>query len=77
LIAIHEETHCQSFHVFIEWGSTVLFDCYVNHPTNAEEAAMRRHKMGIAEWLDYWIGWLCGFIRCDTCQDGRKVQLLY
>lgn len=29
---VHEETHRQFFHVFIEWGSTVLFDEWVNPP---------------------------------------------
>ena len=35
--AIHEETHRQFFHVFIEWGSSVLFDeCVVPPETNED-----------------------------------------
>jgi hypothetical protein len=48
LTAIHEETHRVFFHVFVEWGSTVFFDAYVVHPTNAEEAATHTHERGIA-----------------------------
>jgi NTP pyrophosphatase (non-canonical NTP hydrolase) len=33
--AIHEETHRQFFHVFIEFGSTVLFEEFVKMPSTA------------------------------------------
>ena len=35
--AINEETHRQFFHVFIDYGSTVLFDEFVKYPKTAEE----------------------------------------
>lgn len=35
--AIHEETHRQFMHVFIKYGSTILFDEFVRYPVNAEE----------------------------------------
>ena len=35
--AIHEETHRQFFHVFIDWGSSVLFDEWVLPPQTAED----------------------------------------
>lgn len=37
--AINEETHRQFFHVFIEWGSTVLFNQWVKMPINATQFA--------------------------------------
>jgi hypothetical protein len=40
--AINEETHRQFFHVFIEYGSTVLFDEFVKYPTTADE--YRQHQ---------------------------------
>ena len=36
--AISEETHRRFFHIFIEFGSTTLFDRYVVAPANAESA---------------------------------------
>jgi hypothetical protein len=62
--AIHEETHRVFFHVFVEWGSTVFFDSYVVHPTNAEEAAMHTHEMGIA-----------GFDGCVGSTDATRVGM--
>jgi hypothetical protein len=36
--SISEETHCQLFHVFIEWGWSSLFEEYVITPgTEVEE----------------------------------------
>jgi hypothetical protein len=35
--AIHEETHLQFFHKFIEFASTALFREYVQMPTTVEE----------------------------------------
>jgi hypothetical protein len=35
--AIHEETHRQFFHRFIEFGSTTFYDEMVKFPTNAQE----------------------------------------
>jgi hypothetical protein len=46
--AISEETHRQFLHIFIEWGSTTLYDTCVKTPTNAEEVATHMHEFGIA-----------------------------
>jgi hypothetical protein len=65
LTTIHEKMH-QFFHAFIEWGSTVLFDCYVVHPTNAEEAATHMHEMGIT-----------GFDGCVASSDAKHVMAVW
>ena len=46
--AIDEETHRQFFHVFIEYGSTVLFSRYVTSPSNSQEAADHMAEFKIA-----------------------------
>ena len=46
--AIHEETHRQFFHVFIEFGSTVLFRKFVITPSSAEEAMSHQHEFNQA-----------------------------
>jgi hypothetical protein len=56
--------HRQFFHVSMEWGSTVFFDCCVVHPTNAEEAATHTHKMVIA-----------GFDGCVGSSDATHVGM--
>ncbi len=45
---INKETHRQFLHVFIKFGSTVLFDKHVCMPTNAEEAADHMSEYFIA-----------------------------
>jgi hypothetical protein len=62
--AIHEETPQIFFHVSGEWGSTVFFNSYVVHPTNAEEAATYTHEMGIA-----------GFDGCVGSTDATHVGM--
>ena len=42
--AISEETHRRFFHVFIEFGSTVLFDKHVIAPANAESASTHQRE---------------------------------
>lgn len=46
--AIHEETHRQFLHQFIEYGSDVLVAKYINPPTTAEEYShhQREYTMG-------------------------------
>jgi DDE superfamily endonuclease len=46
--AIHEETHRQFFHRFIEFGSTVLYNKFVKMPTNPEEykKSQRQYDIG-------------------------------
>jgi len=43
--AIHEETHRQFFHVFIEWGSTWLYEKYVSEPFNSDMARQLGQQM--------------------------------
>ncbi|CAB9517844.1 Plant transposon protein [Seminavis robusta] len=45
--AINEETHRQFFHVFIEFGSTNLFQKYVSHPVNAEQYRTHQHEFNM------------------------------
>jgi DDE superfamily endonuclease len=45
--AVAEETHRQFFHVFIEWGSTVLFKQHVKCPTNAEEYSLHQNEFTV------------------------------
>jgi hypothetical protein len=62
--AISEETHRQFFHVFIEYGSTVLYERYVIAPTTAEEAAPHMHEMSLA-----------GFHGCCGSSDATHVMM--
>lgn len=62
--AIHEETHRQFFHKFIEFGSTVLFHEYVKMPTTAEDY----HR----SQLQYDIGGLTG---CGFSTDATNVVM--
>lgn len=45
---VHAEVHRQFFHVFIAYGSDVLFKRYVTMPTNSETASSHMHEMTIA-----------------------------
>jgi DDE superfamily endonuclease len=45
--AIHEETHRQFFHKFIEFGSTTFYDKMVKFPTNAQEYEKSKHLYDI------------------------------
>ena len=45
---ISREVHRNFFHVFIDWGSTVLFDKYVIAPSNADEAKIHEKEMALA-----------------------------
>ena len=40
-IGISEEVHRRIFHVFIQFGSTALYNRYVNTPSNMDEAKQR------------------------------------
>jgi hypothetical protein len=46
--AMHEETHCQFFHILIHWGSTTLCDKYVVSPQTSAESKTHMHELGIA-----------------------------
>ena len=45
--AIGEETHRQFFHVFIEWGTLVLFPMHVKRPANAAEYSLHQHEFNV------------------------------
>ncbi|CAB9523595.1 Plant transposon protein [Seminavis robusta] len=45
--AINEETHRQFFHVFIQFGSSDLFQEYVTHPVNAEQYRTHQHEFNM------------------------------
>jgi hypothetical protein len=45
--AIHEETHRCFFHVFIEFGSTLLFRKYVNVPTRDDASSAEYEAAGL------------------------------
>ena len=45
--AVSRDVHRVFFHAFIEFGSTVLYDRYVNAPLNFEDA--RRHMLEFIE----------------------------
>jgi hypothetical protein len=62
--AIHEETHRQFFHKFIEFASTALFCEYVQMPTTVEE--YKRSQ------LQYDIGRLTG---CGFSTDATNVVM--
>ena len=62
--AIHEETHRQFFHVFIEWGSSVLFDEWVAPPQTEED--LRDHT---AEYT------MAGFNGCIASIDATHVSM--
>ncbi|CAB9518733.1 Plant transposon protein [Seminavis robusta] len=42
--AINEETHRQFFHIFIDWGSTNLFETFVKMPVTRQEYAKHRKE---------------------------------
>jgi hypothetical protein len=62
--AISEETHRQFLHVFIDYGSTVLFARYVITPTTAEEAAPHMNEMNQA-----------GYRGCCGSSDATHVMM--
>ena len=62
--AIHEETHRQFFHVFIDWGSSILFDEWVVPPQTQEE--LQSH---IVEFT------MAGFNGCIGSVDGTHVAM--
>ena len=62
--AIHEETHRQFFHRFIEYGSTVLFNEMVKMPTTSEEYKRSQRQ--------YDIGGLTG---CGFSTDATNVVM--
>ena len=62
--AIHEETHRQFFHVFIDWGSSVLFDEWVVPPQTVED--LREHT---AEFV------MAGFNGCIGSIDATHVSM--
>jgi len=62
--AINEETHRQFFHVFILFGSTVLYNKYVKAPRTKEEASDCAYEMGLA-----------GFHGCIGSSDATHVGL--
>jgi hypothetical protein len=62
--AINEETHRQFFHVFISYGSKVLFPKYVTAPTTKEEALKNMKEFGKA-----------GYHGCIGSSDGTHVGM--
>lgn len=63
--SISEETFRQFFHVFIRWGSTVLYDKYVKYPKEEHEAAVHTQEMEQA-----------GFSGCIASTDATHVCML-
>lgn len=63
--AVSEETHRSFFHVFIDYGNSVLFDRHVKTPTNEEEII--RHHMYEMEQA--------GFHGCIGSTDATHVML--
>ncbi|CAB9530288.1 unknown protein [Seminavis robusta] len=47
MTAIHEETHRQFFHTFIDFGANILYPLYVKMPQNAEEFADHRKEFNV------------------------------
>ena len=62
--AIHEETHRQFFHVFIEWGSSVLFDEWVVPPETNEDLVEHTAEFSMA-----------GFNGCIGSVDATHVSM--
>ena len=62
--AIHEETYRQFFHVFIEWGSSVLFDEWVVPPETNEDLVEHTAEFSMA-----------GFNGCIGSVDATHVSM--
>ena len=62
--SMSEETHRQFFHVFIQWGSTTLYDMFVSYPKQKEEVKLHTNEMEVA-----------GFHGCIGSTDATHVSM--
>ena len=62
--AIDEETHQQFFHVFIQYGSTTMYDKYVITPKTPDDASTHIREMELA-----------GFPGCFGSTDATHIAM--
>ena len=59
---IYKETHHHFFHVFLKYGSSIIYDRFIVMPTAAEEAKTHMHEMKMA-----------GFPGCISSTDATHI----
>ena len=67
-----EETHGRFSHVFVHFGSTVLFNIYVVEPTNSVDADRHRHEFEESVFLVVLVAWTQPMLQCLGVHRGTQ-----